>query len=302
MDIILDTDLGADCDDAVALALLLKAEKAGKCRLKAITASTAREGATATAEAICGYYGFHKPTAHLTQPLDCDKTDCYARAVMEKFGTSDTDEEAVNLLRKTLAESEGRLTFIAIGPLTNVAALLKSPPDGYSPLSGAELFKQKVDKIYVMGGNFRENNAAMGYDKDYRIPEWNIFQDVEAAKYVFDNLTTEAVLIPHEAGINVYTEMGEDGDNPVWYSMAQFALNAGITFDDGKFRRHSWDPITCLMAVDDLSRWFGLSPLGKITVDGEGFTHFTEGKGNSRFLTVKGDFVALGQYIDALMK
>lgn len=299
MDIILDTDLGIDCDDAVALALLLKAEKAGKCRLKAITASTAREGATATADAICGYYGFHKPLARLTQPLDCDGINNYARAVKEKYGTHDTDREAVALLRKTLAESEERLTFISIGPLTNVAALLKSPPDGYSPLSGAELFKQKTEKIYIMGGSFKENNAALGYDENYFIPEWNILQDIASAKYVFENLSTEAVLVPHEAGFKVYTDIGE-GDSPVWYSMAQFALNSGERYE-GVFRRHSWDPITCLMAVDDLSRWFGLSPFGKITVDDKGYTHFTAGQGKCRFLTVKGEQDALGKYINALM-
>ena len=50
---ILDTDMGVDCDDAVALALLINYKKAGACDILGVTASSTREGATATIRTIC---------------------------------------------------------------------------------------------------------------------------------------------------------------------------------------------------------------------------------------------------------
>ena len=66
--ILLDTDMGVDCDDAVALALTLKAENAGLAELVGVTASTTRRGAVATVNAICRYYGKSRATI-LTRTL-----------------------------------------------------------------------------------------------------------------------------------------------------------------------------------------------------------------------------------------
>ena len=60
-----------------------------------------------------------------------------------------------------------------------------------------------------------------------------------------------------------------------------------------------------MSVVYDLSRWFALSPYGKVTVTDEGVTEFTEGEGNARFLMLRGGadvYASLGEYIDELMK
>ena len=44
---IVDTDIGADCDDAVALAYLFGKEKARLCEIKAVTLCTTRNHASA---------------------------------------------------------------------------------------------------------------------------------------------------------------------------------------------------------------------------------------------------------------
>ena len=49
--IILDTDIGVDCDDAVALAMLIGFAKSGHCSIEAITTSTTRRGAVASVRA-----------------------------------------------------------------------------------------------------------------------------------------------------------------------------------------------------------------------------------------------------------
>ena len=122
--IIFDTDIGMDCDDAAALGILLNAHKRGECEILAITASTGRDGATATVNAICDYYGVNGiPVGRMKRMLQCDGVNNYARAVMEKYGTEDVETDAVPLLRKTLAGAAGKVSVIAVGPLSNLEEL-----------------------------------------------------------------------------------------------------------------------------------------------------------------------------------
>jgi len=46
------------------------------------------------------------------------------------------------------------VTLISLGFLTNLAALLESPPDSASPLSGRTLVATKVRELVVMGGRY----------------------------------------------------------------------------------------------------------------------------------------------------
>ena len=253
--IILDTDVGVDCDDAAALALLLNAQNAGKCKILGITASTARPGATATIQTICEYYGVKDiPTARLRQPLNCDAINNYALAVQQKYGKQDEDTEAVDLLRRLLAQQQEKVTLIAIGPLTNIQNLLKSGADQYSPLSGRELVEQKVEAFYLMGGAFAANYPSCKDEPEKVMSEWNILQDVPAARYVADNYPGTMLYCPHELGANIFTFMGNE-ENPVWYSFLSFAKSNNEPYENG-FKRQSWDPLTCWVALEEAQPLF----------------------------------------------
>ena len=79
-------------------------------------------------------------------------------------------EPAVELLARLANETDG-LTLIAIGPLTNVARLIKDHPDA----------AKKLKRIVIMGGSVN-----VGYEgKPKAEPEWNIESDIPAAKAVF---------------------------------------------------------------------------------------------------------------------
>lgn len=75
---------------------------------------------------------------------------------------------AVNLLINQLENSVKKMTIIAIGPLTNIALLLKLRPD----------LKAKIDMISIMGGGARRGNWTP-------VAEYNIYADIEAAWVVF---------------------------------------------------------------------------------------------------------------------
>ena len=143
--IVLDTDLGGDCDDAVALAMLHNLTEEGKCSLELITLSLHYTGGCATARAINGYYRH----AQIAVGADGEGRRCkrreYSEHIMKKFGCSDeSDGGCVALLRKTLAEAEEKLTVIMIGPFTNMANLLESGADECSSLTGKQLIESKV--------------------------------------------------------------------------------------------------------------------------------------------------------------
>lgn len=290
--IIFDTDIGMDCDDAAALGILLNAHKRGECEILAITASTGRDGATATVNAICDYYGVNGiPVGRMKRMLQCDGVNNYARAVMEKYGTKDVETDAVPLLRKTLAGAAEKVSVIAVGPLSNLEELLKSKADEFSPLCGADLVKQKVDKLYVMIGSFPQNFGGK------RFREWNLLQDVPAARYVIENWGTKKVYLPFEIGAAVFTEMGQN-ENPVWYSMKNFAIANGVDISNG-YRRESWDPVTCMIALNENNPLFIYSPEGSVTVDGDCVTLFEEKTGGlDKYLSVNSDLKGIEKLLN----
>ena len=222
--------MGADCDDAVALALLLHKMRRGECKILCVTAATARRGAAATVSAICSAYSCPDiPVGKMAPPpLSCDKEDAFAAAVAELYRKKDTETDAVSLMRRTLEEAEGKVVLAEIGPLTNVARLLRSLPDGYSEKSGIELVRQKAEGLFVMGGSFRENYAVWGRAGQSLVREWNIAQDIASARFVAENFPVPLCFVPFEAGAEVYAEIREAENDPVWDCAREFARKHGL--------------------------------------------------------------------------
>lgn len=68
---------------------------------------------------------------------------------------SSTAPTPVKLYRSILSSSEDRsVTLISLGFLTNLAALMDSPPDTITPLGGMALISAKVKELVIMGGQY----------------------------------------------------------------------------------------------------------------------------------------------------
>lgn len=282
-DIIFDTDLGGDCDDVMALDLLLSAEKCGECRLLGVTYSADAYAAIPCIYAILRHYGRgdvpigRAPVKEGTVSV----SDNYASKVAEAFrydGAPDynTTPEASALLRRLLSEATGKVTLVVTGFLTNITALLKSGPDEYSPLSGPELVREKVEEIAIMACNFSHINCiapeerAVCRDGTIKpLGEWNIICDIKAAQEMFALVTAPVVLLPYEAGLNMITgaPMAEHGgmDAPDSMSYIVHGSRAG---------RHSWDPATALYGVYGARPWFYKSSAGRVTIRDDGVSDF----------------------------
>lgn len=278
---ILDTDIGIDCDDAAALMVMLKAHNATLCQILGVTLSTSREGAASAVRAISSFYGIDLPIGRTGKTLACDAVNTYARAVRDRYRMSDEAESAVGLMLRLLRGAED-ITIVSIGPLTNIAALVKAVPR----------LHEKVPRLVLMGGAF---------EGDEPHAEWNIVQDIEAAKIVAERFSGEIVWCPHEAGRNIKTYWKNE-ETPVWYAFKAFAqseeFKAEARFENGAFSRPSWDPVTCLFALGEHRELFSLSPYGRVTVENDGHTVFTEQRGGRHRVIRAAEKDALEQLIN----
>ena len=292
--IIFDTDLGGDCDDVLALDLILSAEREGECRLLAVTYSDHDVSGPACIYAILKQHArADVPVGRYTLPegKTPDRKACYGKAVVEKFPDPDAPDydtcpDAVAVLRRTLAENE-HVTIIATGFLSNLAALFKSGADEYSPLDGEALVRERVDEIAVMACNFSHQTGANPWECQQNpdgtirpIPEWNIKCDVPAAVYAAAHTPVPMVFCPFEVGVKMYTgkPMTDHGKGEVPDSYAFIAHGSA----NG---RDSWDPATALYGLYGAKPWFWCSAPGKVEFDAEGVSHFsTLGGGNCRIL------------------
>jgi hypothetical protein len=177
-----------------------------------------------------------------------------------KFSSGKDYPDAVALYRKTLAQQpDGSVVIVAVGPLRNIANLLKSGRDGASPLDGAALVAKKVKRLEIMGGNYPPQNS-----KD---AEWNFKQDPASAALVCSTWPTP-ILFNGEGGSTssgrrVTYEMPEH--NPL--TMA-YRLYPGVGFAGDRL---SWDSVSALVAMR------GAAPHYEVVSGGTNVTDATTG-------------------------
>ena len=170
--ILLDTDIGSDIDDAIALAYLLAQPQ---CELLGITTVTGEpEKRAMMASAQCKLAGKQIPIyPGAAEPLIIAQRQPHApqAAKLDRW-EHDTDfpkGEAVEFLRHTIRAHPGEITLFAIGPLTNIALLFHSDPEIPSLLK----------ELVLMCGIF----AGVNWQQEPL--EWNAILDPHATAIVY---------------------------------------------------------------------------------------------------------------------
>jgi len=176
--IIFDCDIGTDIDDTFALALAVlspeldlrgvtsvsgdtKARALMCCRL--LTAADRREVPVAIGEA-------EKPPQALR---GWQGQYAHHPAVIFKRTAQPIKESAVEFMYSKLKAEPGKITLVAVGPLSNIAQLLTEHPD----------CKPWIKRLVIMGGSVR-----VGYNNKPPIQaEFNIRADPKAAQTVFNS-------------------------------------------------------------------------------------------------------------------
>ncbi|RAP77713.1 nucleoside hydrolase [Paenibacillus montanisoli] len=167
--IIIDTDIGDDIDDALAIAFALESPE-----LEIIGITTVFKNVTARAKIAVNllekagradipvYAGIGSPILNKV-----DLSEIPNQYSEEKEGHAEGFKTtAIDFIIDTVMKSDGDITLVPIGPLTNIAiAILKEPE-----------LKHRVKEIVMMGGCFYSH-----------LSEWNIRCDPEAARIVFES-------------------------------------------------------------------------------------------------------------------
>jgi len=168
--VIFDTDIGTDIDDAYALVALMK-----RPELRVLGVTTVSGDAVARARLaakllhVAGgkwsqvpvYAGTSGSTQYMKQ---VEWADGFTSPSLHTSG-------GVDFMRREINAHPGAITLIAVGELTNVAALLASEPG-----IGA-----RIRAISLMGGSIYRGYAPGSKPE----PEWNIKSNAAAARTVF---------------------------------------------------------------------------------------------------------------------
>ncbi|TVR70153.1 MAG: nucleoside hydrolase [Marinilabiliales bacterium] len=273
--IILDTDMGSDCDDAGALALLHRYADLGLAEIIGCIYSSGKipYGAGIT-EAINIYYG--RPDIPIGAYYGDEVGDTVDKMTAGKlvrdtvaFGNSiiyNTDaEEQTRLNRRLLNEQEdSSITYITIGHTKGLYELLVSEPDDISPLTGRELIKRKVSRWIALGA-LNANNEG-----NYFVRDWNFFFNETApyTGYLVENFPVPVYYI--DAGTDVMTGKSLKHTPPGnivrtvyrdWLWEVQ-----KYTLDD---QRPSWDLAAVYFAVEGTGDFLENTGRGRLEFDVE---------------------------------
>lgn len=301
--IIFDTDIGGDCDDAGALAMLHNLCDRGEAELLAVTACYASPYVAGCIDAINRYYGRIVPVG-INYTRGSGEKGTYCEQLCREFPNDYPPEgyknfpDTLDILRKTLSAAEdASVTLVVTGYLSSLARLVTSSPDEYSPLTGRELITRKVVRTVIMGGRFAAT-WPMELSPGNMVPaEWNIKCDIPAAQTVCDNWPGELVFSSYEIGLYCISmkTFARDArtDNPV---RRAYELHPA-----GRTGRESWDHTAMLEAIRPDTYWF-LHPYGRITVDDGGITRWQEDNtARHTYLIPKVDYDTVTATIDELV-
>ncbi len=274
--VIFDTDMGPDCDDAGALALLLIYAKKYFLKILGAANCTSNSFANGAIRAIADFYGEKNITVgqHTGEDILPDG-DRYNKDVAKKYfddayaacsAMSESDFYK-NLLSGV---EDNSVTVITVGTFSNIARALDD---------NAELFNAKVNSIVSMAGKFPEGR------------EFNITSDIRAAQTVLEKYKNTLIFSGHEIGNDVVSGFADEfGNGPVFDS---YKLYSGR--HNPPYERSSWDLTAVQYAVEGDGNFFGLSAPMKITVDDDGCIHSEKDKtSNCYYLLrkVSGDVIA----------
>jgi inosine-uridine nucleoside N-ribohydrolase len=260
--VILDSDIGPDCDDAGAVAVLNALADKGEAHILAMMCCTGSEWGAPCLQAINTYYGRGNiPVGTLKVPpgfLDQEERLKFNRYVAQNFPCtlkSGRDApDAVDLYREILAaQPDGSVVIAAIGPLSNLRNLLDSPPDDYSSLDGRSLVALKVRQLSVMGGAFPAGK------------EWNFEQDPEAAVAVTERWPTPILFSGFEIGITILT-----GESLYTQTPTENPVRKAYELYTNSGKRYSWDQTVVLFAVRGLADYWKIETGGRVIVENSG--------------------------------
>lgn len=288
--LIFDTDIGNDCDDVLAMGVIHSLESRGLCKLLAVTITKDHDQCAPFTDAVNTFYGRGDVPIGVCRSGVTPQQSRFTGLVNEKIGDNDRyphdlrsgkdAPDAVKVLRQILvSQADGSVVIAQVGFSTNLAHLLKSPPDQISPLSGRELAAKKVRLVSAMAGAFALINGQPH-------AEYNVTEDIASAKTLAMEWPTPIVFSGFEIGLAIpYPASSIEQD--YLYVPHHPLKESYVLYEPPPHNRPTWDLTSVLYGVLPDRGYFGVSEKGSVAVDDKGFTTFTASEsGQHRFLTL----------------
>jgi purine nucleosidase len=248
--VILDTDIGTDVDDALALAVLLQSKEVeligittvyGNARLRS---KIAIHLCSLLNRRIPTYVGEDKPISGREVWMSGSEGKNFKNLDLSMPQST----SAVQFLIEAVTTQPKSIDVIAIGPLTNIARAILINSD----------FEKNVKRVWVMGGDFTQSKV-----------EHNFLCDIDAAKIVLESKIPISVLdLPSsQKTIIRMKEIEEIKGSSVFGMLLYSEIMNWI-----EPRNQDWtiphDPIAALSLV--APELFETSPAGHVRIDSEG--------------------------------
>jgi len=271
--IIIDTDMGADCDDAGALAVAFELEREGKIEILGIIASSKDKYSIGAIDAIATYYGRGTDSlygANHTIDIGCgdglrydgkngysddlaNDTNRYGHNIVTKAEVVSMRDKYYSILS---SQPDHSVTIVVIGHTGGLYSILRNPNDRV-------MFREKVKKVCFM------TYTGSTWIVDYNFGSHNAFP---YTKFVLDTLNS--------LDVNCY--FGCHGSHLVYTGSK---LRSKYTIDNPVKRaydiilgnvpeRPSWDQLVVLFAAFGDNEWFKIESFGKLEYNSSGQTRW----------------------------
>lgn len=279
--LILDTDIGNDCDDVLALGMIHALQSRGECDLLAVTISKDHPLAAAFTDCVNTFYGRGDvPIGVCRSGVTPEQGRFNGLAETRDGGefrfphdllSGEQAADAVTVLRRALAESDdGTVVICQVGFSTNLANLLDSPPDDISSLAGRKLVQQKVRLLSIMAGAFElipDGNTGELHEH----LEYNVVKDIPAAQKIATQWPTPVIWSGYEIGLNLrYPSRSilEDYTYTAHHPLAE----AYTLYIPPPHDRPTWDLTSVLYAVRPDHGYFDVSGPGHVRIADNGLS------------------------------
>lgn len=273
--VIIETDMGNDIDDALAMDLAYKAMDEGKINLLAVGVHKLSPTAADYVDVLNTWYGYPNiPVGRSQTPVYnqhqrdytipvCALKDSKGKAYFKRSKNGGDFEDPVTLYRRVLSQQpDTSVVFVSLGFGTELAKLLQSGPDAISPLSGKDLVKKKVKYLSVMAGSYGAKQRA----------EYNVVNDIPAMKVVFEQWPTPIVQNPFEIGPQVKFH-GNNLDELFSWTPVHPVIEAYKNYMKMPYDRPTWDLLSIIYITHP--GFFTKSEPGRVEVNEKGYTFFT---------------------------
>jgi inosine-uridine nucleoside N-ribohydrolase len=278
--IVFDTDIGPDCDDAGAFAVMASMAKKYDAKILGAANCTSNKYGTDALAVLSQYFGLDIPLGEHRGYEILPDGDKYNKQLAKKYDVKAKKALAsADFYKKILSGVEDdSVTVISVGPLTNIAEILEKEP---------KLFNAKVNSIVAMAGKFPSGK------------EFNIESDIKAAKYVFENFSNIIVCSGFEIGNGVMTGFNEtpSEDNPVYDCYKDY-----LGKKEPPIFRESWDLTAVQYAFEGNGAFYSLSAPVKITVSDDGVTTAVKDKYSNRYYMIqKAKNAVIADYLNGIL-